>query len=338
MRLIEQTPEQLARSLRSLVVASILPLNKRGQRDWRGFSAEALKNYARWKIGSEGITHRVGLRAADLGLHEALGRRQLFGEVGFGGGNRNWAKKGKDELVALAKGFVEERGIAGRWELKKADPKLYDALSTRKLMDEVGLEKKFRDLARKDRDGLVMFANEFIAENGITGRGKLKVAYSGLYKALKNKKLLDDVGLLNSNEKDRDWVGMDNDELIARAKTFIAEKGISGRSELKRADAGLNNALRKRKLLDGVGLPNLRGETRNWARMRKDGLVVHAKRFIAERRIEKRGELKEADSGLYRALWKRKLLDTVFSDVESSNHKEAVARVLDALESFGEEK
>jgi hypothetical protein len=92
--------------------------------------------------------------------------------------------------------------------------------------------------------------------------------------------------------------------------------------------------LRTRKLLDEVGLQNLRREMRDWAGMGNDELVVHAKEFIAEKGISGRGELKKADEGLYQALRKRKLLDAVFTRLERSAHLKSVDEVLDAVDSF----
>jgi hypothetical protein len=77
---------------------------------------------------------------------------------------------------------------------------------------------------------------------------------------------------------------------------------------------------------------------RNWAAMGKERLLAYAKEFIAERGISGRKELEKADRGLYEALSKRKLLDAVFSEAESSRHADAVNGVIGALESFGDGK
>jgi hypothetical protein len=123
------------------------------------------------------------------------------------------------------------------------------------------------------------------------------------------------------------------EELVAHAKRFIVEKEVSGRKELKKADSGLYEALRKRKLLDEVGLEY---KLRDWTGMWKEDLVDYSKTFIAERGISGREGLKKADAGLYKALWKRRLLDEVFSDLDSDTHADAVNGVIGALESFGD--
>jgi hypothetical protein len=131
---------------------------------------------------------------------------------------------------------------------------------------------------------------------------------------------------------------MGKEELVGYSKKFIAEKGISGRHELEKADSGLYYTLMRRKLLDEVGLGSSNANNRDWTVMGKEGLVGYAKEFIAKKGIVGRRELEKADARLYNALRRRKLLDAVFSERESSGHADAVQGVLDALESFGDEE
>jgi hypothetical protein len=251
---------------------------------------------------------------------------------------REWSRMGKETLVAHAKEFIAEKGISGRKELKKADKGLYDVLRKMELLDDVGLEEKNRDWAGMGMGKLVAHAKEFIAEKRINGRWELQKADPGLYEALRGRKLLDEVGLEYLRREMRDWAVMGKEELVAHAKKFIGEKEISGRAELAKADLGLYQALLKRKLLDEVGLEYLRREMRDWAVMGKEELVAFAKGFISEREVRWREELKKADLGLYQALRRRKLLDEVFSDAESSKHADAVNGVIGALESFGDDE
>jgi hypothetical protein len=66
------------------------------------------------------------------------------------------------------------------------------------------------------------------------------------------RKLIDRVGL---EKKVRDWASMNDEELVGFAKRFIEEKKITGRNEVAKADHGLYQALRKRKLIDVVFVP-----------------------------------------------------------------------------------
>jgi hypothetical protein len=243
-----------------------------------------------------------------------------------------------EELVGYAEMLIASLSIEGRSELAKADAGLYEALRKRRLLDELGLEDlrgEVRDWASIGKEELVGYAKEFIAERGISGRGELEKADAGLYQALWKRKLLDELGLEDLRGEVRDWASIGKEELVGYAKEFIAERGISGRGELEKAGAGLYKAMWKRRLLDKLGLGH---KLRDWTGMGKEELVGYTKKFIAERRISGREELKKADKGIYQALWKRKLLDAVFSDAESSRHADAVDGVIGALESFGDGK
>src|SRR5512137_2612745 len=94
----------------------------------------------------------------------------------------------------------------------------------------------------------------------------------------------------------------------------IAELGITGRRALQDSDSGLYDALRRRGLLDKVGLGKNAG--RNWAGMEEDELLAFAKGVIADREIRGKDELKRLDSGLYDALRHRGLLGRAFEGIE----------------------
>ncbi|MFH0885326.1 MAG: hypothetical protein V1861_06470 [Candidatus Micrarchaeota archaeon] len=319
MRLIQYTPKRFEDSLkgRKPVLQSIVPLNRFNNRDWGSLSDDELSAHGVWKLSSERIGGRSELELADSGLYRALRRRKLLDEVGLIDSNarhRNWVGWGKDKLIAHARQFIAEMGIGGRMELAREDLGLYQALRRRKLLDKVGIpntQKDFRDWSGTGKDTIIAHAKAFIAEKEITMRIELKRVDYGLYKVLKRRELLDEVGLIDSNAGRRDWVGMDKLELADYAKKKIVERGITGRRELQKADLGLYRALGSRKLMDEVGLRNSNEKNRDWAGIGKDKLIAHAKAFIAGRGIQGREELKKADLGLYRALGSRKLLDEV---------------------------
>jgi len=311
------------------------PAKPAGRRSWGRMSDAELVAHAKEFIAERGTTGRTELQKADSGLYNALKRRKLLDEVGLPdsrGERRDWAGMEREELVARSKEYITETLIGGRKELKRADPGLYQALRKRKLLGEVGLAEKHRDWAGMERGEFVSIAKGFISERRIGSRVELEKADGGLYQALRRRKLLDEVGLA---EKYRDWAGMGRDELVAFSKGYISENGITTKSELFRADACQYNVLRIMKLLDEVGLEEKR---RDWTGMGKTELIAHARDFIRELGIGTIGEMGGADSRLYKALRRRGLLRAIFSDIDSSNHADAVAGVLNALDSFGDEK
>ena len=225
-------------------------------RDWVSMDDKELVSYTKKFMKERGIDWKEELRKADYGCYMALHRRKLLDKVGFEGKKQRprgfFSKMSDDEVVAFAKKVMKEKGMRRRGGLQKVDGRLYTALRLRKLMDRVGFEDKLRDWVSMSNDEIVSHAKRVMKEKGISGRTELARAYSGLYKALGRKKLLDRVGFEKKKRKERPWNRMSDEELVDHAKIVIKEKGISGRHELEKADNGLYGALRRRKLLDRV--------------------------------------------------------------------------------------
>lgn len=171
-----------------------------------------------------------------------------------------YSKMDDEELIVYARGEMWQNRINGMREIRRKAPGLYHTLQRRRkrrpgLIEEIGIDRKKReakDWDGMDRGELIAYAKEFIGGRGISGREELRKEYAVLYGALTRRKLLDAVGLGYVNIRHRDWAAMDKDGLVAFAKGFIAEKGIGGREELKKADRGLYLALLRRKLLDAA--------------------------------------------------------------------------------------
>ncbi len=251
-------------------------------------------------------------------------------------GQRRWSALGDESLIAHANWRLQSDGISSPKELKKADGGLYYALSSRGLLDETRIIRTRRTWESLSDDELVRHATEYVRERGITRQRELilgEKADLGLYGVLKSRNLLDRIEFDLKRWK---WEQMTDEEIIAIAKKIIAGKGISLRSDLNdsaRGDPRVYNILRKRGLLGMVGL-DLR--SRDWAAMADEKVVEQARRFIQEKGITGRFGLERTDGGMCRVLRQRKLMDKVFSQIESSKHTDSVNSVLDALDSFGD--
>jgi len=106
----------------------------------------------------------------------------------------------------------------------------------------------------------------------------------------------------------RNWAAMGKERLLAYAKEFIAEKGLRGRKELEKADAGRYQALRTRKLLEVLKLKNKR---KDWTGMQNEELVGVAEKYLAEEGITGKRQLRIANHALYSALRTRGLLGSI---------------------------
>jgi hypothetical protein len=202
-------------------------------------------------------------------------------------------------------------------------------------------KNRARDWSAFSDQQLVSHAQKLIGERVITGRKELAKADSGLYEVLRERKLIDEIGL---DDKRGDikpqgfYAKMSDEELIGFARKIIQENGVVGRGDLAKADRGLYKALQNRKLIDRVGLADKRGDDRKpsgfYSRMSDEELVGFAKRFIEASGITGRKELKKADSGLHKALRTRKLIDAVFVPIEQKKQDEMIEQLAEAVDAY----
>ncbi len=297
------TKEPIAEGLQVAV-----PLDSRGRRIWSRLTDVQVVAFTRKLIQDEGITGRTELQIADSGLCTILRKRGLIGEIGLDRKFRSFKEAGNEELVELARGVLEEKGVARRRELEKADPALYDVLRRRGLLDRVGFEDKRRSWKDMGNDEILEIAKNAIKENGITKKRELNDVDSGLYSVLWKRGLLD---LLEFEEKRTYWKEISDEELIELAKKVMRENGISGRKELEDINSGIYNNLRKRGLLSRIGFERKRKKKRSWNDVSDEELLELARKLIEENGICSRLKFKGADSGLHEVLRLRNLLDMI---------------------------
>lgn len=297
-------------------------------RQWGSLSDDEIVERARELKIDRGIGRRSELAKEDGGLYTVLIRRSLMENVGFEKWQMDLASKTDDELVGFAREAIKERKISGRTELCRTMSKLYDALRKRKLLDKLGFEEKYRKWTSMSDDELAGFAKRFIEEKKIGGRKELEKADVGLYCALKKRKLL---GGFGREEKKRGWSGMSDDKLVEHAQNFMDANGVRWRKDLAKVDGGMYNALVKRKLINRV---HFEKERRSWASLSEKELVEHARTFLKENGISSKHDLKKADRGLHLILRKKKLIDEVFSLINSHNQSRALAQIIESVREF----
>ena len=310
------------------------------RRSWNGRSDEEVVDFAKKLMGENGISGRKELAEADPPLYTVLRKRGLLDKVGFvekQRKQRTWKDVSDEEIVEFARKVMEKKEITKRGELISADHGLYEVLRIRGLLDKVGfVEKQRKGRSWKDvsDEEIVEFARKFMRKNDITKRSEVYMTNRKLYSALRKRGLLDKVGFVEKQRKQRTWKDVSDEEVVEFAQKFMRKNGITGRRELAKADQGLYEVLRNRKLMDNVGFDEKRRKGRSWKDLSDEEVVDFAKSVVKEKKITKRDELKKADSGLYEALRKRGLLDQVFAHIDQQRTDQARDAVIDALTKF----
>ncbi len=206
------------------------------------------------------------------------------------------------ELAGYAEWLIAALGIETRNELACKDAGLYSTLKAKGLLGAIGLPDSLRRWAEMPDDELVSFTKRVIEEKAIGGKAELEKVDSKLHGALKRRGLLDRLGFAR---KGPDWRKMGRDEIAEFARRLVKENNISGRWELEVRFKNVYAALKRRGMMDEVGLGE---KSRNWGRMGDYELAEFAKMFVEECGISGKEAFRKADRGLYGALKRRGLV------------------------------
>lgn len=303
------------------------------QRNWAAMSDEEIIDYTKNFMDEQGIRSQTDLKKVDGGLLFVLRKRGLLGAVGFEN-QLVWASMSDEELIEHAKKFMKRKAVGKRGELQKLEPGMYCALSRRNLLVPAGLGKRRRRerWSKMSDEEIVDFAKKYLEEKEIRSRGELQDDYASLYDELRKRRLLPSVGFKVKSKK---WSEMSDAEIVSYVKRFMKERGITRKGELQKADKSIISALRRRKLTSHIKFQRDSRPERNWMGMSDEVLVSHAIGYLREKGITRRGELINVDPGMYQALRKRKLVDTVFTKIEQENQNSGIHEIFDALAEFG---
>jgi hypothetical protein len=105
----------------------------------------------------------------------------------------------------------------------------------------------------------------------------------------------------------RNWGALSDEELVSLVKKFMKELGISGKKELHDVDQGLYLILhlRERKSPGIIEKVGFEAKRREWESLSDEEFAAHVQQYMKGRGITAKGELAEADAGLYSALLNR---------------------------------
>jgi hypothetical protein len=314
-------------------------------RPWKKMTDDEIIELTRKFMKENGIKGKKELQNADMRTYQALRKRGLLDRIGFEERKpkqRSWIKMTDDEIIELARKFMKENGINGKNDLEKADKGLCKILMRRGLIDRIQFkeqQRKSRPWNKMKNEEIIEYARIFMNENRINTRKELSTMDSGLYNILRKRRLLQRIRF-EKKRSIRKWKALSDEQVILIAKRLIKKKGISSKQGLERADKGLHHVLTNRGLLNKVGLEEkITRKRRLWKQMEDKKIIEYAIRYLKEKEIKQRMELKNADPGLYKVLLKRNLLNLVFSDIEKSKQHQLQAglqQAADAMEQFGD--
>lgn len=200
-----------------------------------------------------------------------------------------------------------------------------------------------RNWERMPEAELVEFAIAYCKEYDLTKKKQLDRREPGLYKALRNKNLLDGIfGYKKSKQVKlgkktfripldgqgrRAWSKMSDERLTTFAKAYCKHHGIKKGEELQDKDPSLHRTLGTRRLVGTVFkrrkqekvvlgekiyiIPLNPEGKRNWTGMREERIVRFAQAYCEHHDITRKIELEGKERGLYVNLRGRGLLDKV---------------------------
>jgi len=304
---------------------------------------EELVSYTTQFMQKNRIDSKVGLQKKRSGLYHALSNRGVLVSINFGKKRRDWTWMSDSEMISHTKALMAEKGLSSKSDLIEADSGLFQTIKHRGLLDRIGFEERQRNWKAMSDEELVETAKRIMREKKLTKISELNKAAHGIMINLKKRGLLCRIDFKRC--KSRSWASMSDNELVEFAKSIVAANGIQNRKGLVKADAGLHDALYRRKLLGRIPFIRRKRESRNWESMSDDGLVGYAESLLKEKGITGRDGLREADRGLYEILQRRSLFSNVFADIEKTKRQSLENQFLsglrlapEAMEKFGEGK
>jgi len=296
----------------------------RDERRWMIYSDDMLIAHAKQVMSGHEITGRFALQKHDHSFYGALLERGLLDKIGFQDDERAWRRYSDAKLLEYAWGRISELGLKRRSDLERADVSLYAALTKRRLLTKLRFE---RDRSRRSKgflegmneDELVRYAQTRIDGLGAENKRMLQDSDQTLYTFLRQKGVL---VRLSFERIKRDFSRMADGTLIKCAKELMSKHSISKRSQLQHIDASLYHALHGRDLLGRLGFE---GDKRRWSLYDDPKLVEYATKLVRDNNIPNKTGLVEFDVGLWGALVKRGLLDSVFRPIDQA--RETIARI-----------
>jgi len=145
--------------------------------------------------------------------------------------------------------------------------------------------------------------NKIIEENDIRNPRGLEMAYPGLHKSLKRRKLLHSISF---EERKKKW-GSD-EGILEFARKYIEKDRIADPETLRKSHSSLYKVLWNRGLMGSIDFERKK-KHREW---RSAGSILEAARkLIRSNNIRNRSALQDEDSGLYAALLRHGLMDSL---------------------------
>jgi len=320
--------------------------------NWARMSDDELAAYARSLMDKKGIFCKYELESECNCLLQAIRRRErkkpgIMKRIGFAIPKKRWEAMSDEELVAHTQKIMKRDGIQTRTEMYCRHINLYRAILKRErerpgVISRIGFKKKQKKWEAMSDEELVERVKKFMKERGISHKSEFSEAAPGLDKALMSREkkragLLKKVGFIGLS---KEWRLMSDDELVAYAREFIRTNGIAERWELNRKFCGLYTQLIRRErsnpgIMDRVW-PDYHKIA--WASMSDEEIISCAKLFAGECGIRDTTGLRFGNLKLYAVLVRRKLIGAVLSDADIPTRVDAINGVIEALESFGDEK
>ncbi|MEK6981393.1 MAG: hypothetical protein AABX38_00555 [Candidatus Micrarchaeota archaeon] len=174
-------------------------------------------------------------------------------------------------------------------------------------MERIKTKKRYTNWHSLNETELLSFAQDFISQNSICSKARLKKGYHGLYRELRERRLLSKIKFKEGRKTKQNWKEMNDIEILVYAQNFIYENQLTKATEIRDIYLALYNQLLERGFISKLTFV----KRRNWSALDESQIVRFAQKIVDTRKIICIKALQKRYPDIYFALWRRNLLEEV---------------------------
>ncbi len=240
------------------------------------------------------------------GIYGELRRRGLLDKVDFEEKHCSWASMANEKLLAHAQEQIKALKIKARGKFREKLGKVYDAVSSRGLLDSLHFEQRQNDWVSMSDSEMLQLARKHIKGEKISSRTGFQNKHPLEYGVLLKRQLLNKTGL--PCPRRNQWEKMGDKQLVAFARKYCKKHQLFSWAELRKHYPSFCRTLAARlppeSRFEEIGLigPN------DWQCLSEAELFDYVRRYVERDGTQTFAEFKKCNRFLLAELAKRRLI------------------------------